>query len=74
VIWATLLKPVGFLIMTPIVLVIMLWLMDVRSVVRLAAFSLLFTFVMWLAFSQLLGIVLPYGPLTTLARSLGLIY
>jgi hypothetical protein len=29
---------------------------------------------MWLAFSQVLGIVLPYGPFTALARSWGLIY
>ncbi len=72
--WATLLKPVGFLIMTPIVLVAMLWLMNIRSVARLAGFSLIFTFVMWLAFSELLGITLPYGPLTGLARSWGLIY
>ena len=72
--WATLLKPVGFLIVTPVIIVIMLLLMDVRSVRRLAAFSLLFTFVMWLAFSEILGITLPYGPLTGLARSWGLIY
>ncbi len=74
VLWATFLRPFGFLIVTPITIAIMLWLMDVRSIRRLAAFSLLFTFVMWLAFSELLGITLPYGPLTGLARSWGLIY
>lgn len=74
VLWATLLKPVGFLIVTPVVIAIMLWLMDVRSIGRLAAFSLLFTFGLWLAFSEILGIILPYGPLTGLARSWGLIY
>ena len=41
---------------------------------RLAGFALGFTFVMWLAFSEILGIVLPYGPLTGLARSWGLLY
>jgi putative tricarboxylic transport membrane protein len=74
VLWATLLRPVGFLIVTPIVIAIMLWLMEVREIRRLAAFSLLFTFGLWLAFSEILGIVLPYGPLTGLARSWGLIY
>jgi hypothetical protein len=72
--WAVLLKPVGFLIVTPFVLAAILWLMDVRSIRKLAAFSLGFTFFLWLAFTQVLGIVLPYGPLTALARSWGLIY
>jgi hypothetical protein len=52
----------------------MLWLMDIRTAAKLAGFSLIFTFVMWLAFSVVLGITLPYGPLTGLARSWGLIY
>jgi hypothetical protein len=58
--WAILLKPVGFLI--------------VRSPRQLIAFPLVFTLTLWLAFSVILGLTLPYGPLTGLARSLGLIY
>jgi putative tricarboxylic transport membrane protein len=74
VLWGVLLKPVGFLIVTPPIIGVMLWLMDVRKPSRLFGFSLIFTFVIWLAFSEVLGVVLPYGPLTALARSWGLIY
>lgn len=67
-----LLRPVGFLIVAPISLFGMLWLMNVRSRTKLIVFSLGYTAVVWIAFSQILGVVLPLGPLTTLARSLGL--
>jgi hypothetical protein len=72
--WAILLKPVGFLIVTPLALIAVLWLMNVRSPRQLIAFPLVFTLTLWLAFSVILGLTLPYGPLTGLARSLGLIY
>ena len=72
--WAFLLKPVGFLIITPLCLAAVLWLMNVRSPKQIAAFALGFTFVLWLAFSVILGLILPYGPLTGLARSWHLIY
>jgi hypothetical protein len=74
VLWAVLLKPVGFLLVTPPVLAAILWMMDVREPKKLAAFSLLFTLGLWLVFSEILGLVFPYGPLTALARSWGLIY
>jgi hypothetical protein len=73
-VWAVLLGPVGYLIVTPPILAAILWLMDVRSIRKLVVFCLGFTLFLWLAFSQVLGIVLPYGPLTALARSWGLIY
>ena len=73
-VWAILLEPVGFLIVTPIIIGIMLLLMNVRSPHRLAVFPLAFTLCSWAAFSQVLGMPLPYGPLTALARSWGLIY
>jgi putative tricarboxylic transport membrane protein len=72
--WAVLLKPLGFLIVTPLCLAAVLWLMNVRSPRQIAAFALGFTFVLWLAFSVILGLVLPYGILTGLARSWHLIY
>jgi hypothetical protein len=72
--WAVLLRPVGYLLITPPVLAAILWLLDVREVKKLVAFSLIFALVLWLAFSVILGITLPYGPLTALARSWGLIY
>jgi hypothetical protein len=74
VLWAVLLNPVGFLLVTPPVLAAILWLMDIRSPKKLIAFSLLFTLGLWLVFSEILGLVFPYGPLTALARSWGLIY
>lgn len=67
-----LLRPVGFLIVTPIALFSMLWVMDVRSRAKLIGFPLGFTVVIWIAFSQILGVALPLGPLTAVARSLGL--
>jgi hypothetical protein len=72
--WALLLKPFGFLIVTPVALVAVLWLMDIRSVKRLVTFAVVYTIGLWLAFSQVLGVQFPLGPLTTLARSLHLIY
>jgi putative tricarboxylic transport membrane protein len=74
VLWGALLTPVGFLIVTPPIIAVMLWLMDIRTASKLLGFSLIFTLVIWLAFSEVLGVVLPYGVLTTLARSWGLIY
>jgi hypothetical protein len=67
-----LLRPVGFLIVTPVVLFAMLWVMQVRSAGKLIGFPLGFTAVIWIAFSQILGVVLPLGPLTAVARSWGL--
>lgn len=67
-----LLRPLGFLIATPFALFGMLWVMDVRSRAKLIGFPIGFTAVIWIAFSQILGVVLPLGPLTAAARSLGL--
>lgn len=71
-VWAGLLHKAGFLLITPLVLFGMLWLMNVRSLRKLVAFPLCFTLVIWIAFSQILSIILPLGPLTTIARSWGL--
>jgi hypothetical protein len=67
-----LLRPVGFLIVTPFALFGMLMVMNVRSRAKLIGFPLGFTAVIWIAFSQILGVVLPLGPLTAVARSWGL--
>lgn len=67
-----LLRPVGFLIAAPVAIFAMLWLMQVRSPGKLVGFPLGFTATIWIAFSQVLGVVLPLGPLTAIARSWGL--
>lgn len=73
-IWALFLKAVGFLILTPPLLFLMLWLMGVRSWVKLIGFSLIFALTIWIIFSQILNIIIPLGPLSQLARDLGLMY
>jgi hypothetical protein len=74
ILWAVSVTPIGFLIVTPIVLMSVLWMMDVRTPGKLVGFPLIFTIATWLVFSQLLGVRLPYGITTGLARSWGLIY
>jgi len=68
-----LLRPLGFLIVTPAIIFAMLLVMNVRTPGKLIAFPVGFTATIWIAFSQLLGIVLPLGPLTAMARSWGLV-
>jgi hypothetical protein len=67
-----LLRPAGFLLAAPVTMAGMLWLMGVRRPARLIGFPVGFTLVIWVTFSQVLGVILPLGPLTPLARSLGL--
>ena len=74
ILWAVSVKPIGFLIVTPIVLISVVWMMDVRTPGKLVGFPVVFTLATWLVFSQLLGVRLPYGIMTGLARSWGLIY
>jgi len=70
--WAALLRPAGFLLVTPPILFAMLWLMRVRSGMALAGFALGGTLLVWTVFSHLLRITLPLGPLTSIARAWGL--
>lgn len=72
--WAALLHPAGYLIVTPLALAGMLLAMDVRSWARLIAFPAGFTLLTWIIFSQALNVALPLGPLAPLARKLGLMY
>lgn len=71
--WAYSLKYAGFLVATPVMMFAMLWLMEVRSRVKLILFPLLFSFFSWLIFSQVLGVILPLGFLSPWARRWGLI-
>lgn len=71
-VWVWLVRRLGYLIITPPVLFGMIWLMNVRSLAKLIIFPLGFTLIIWSVFSQALGIIIPLGPLTALARSWGL--
>ena len=71
--WVLLIRPLGFLFVTPLVLWVVIMLMNVRSRIKLIAFPILFTLLTWLMFSQVLSIIMPLGPLTPFARSLGLV-
>lgn len=70
--WVLLLRPVGFLLVTPILLGSVLWLMNERRWRRIVGFALGSTLIVWVLFALLLKITLPLGPLTATARSLGL--
>ena len=70
--WVWLMKPLGFIIVTPLFMLALIFLMGTRSKMKLIAFPTLFSFMLWYAFSQPLHVILPLGPLTRIARSLGL--
>ena len=71
--WAWLLKPLGFFIVTPLYLVATVLIMGDRSRVKIIAYALIYTVTAWIIFGPLLGVRIPLGPLTRLARSWGLI-
>ena len=70
--WEWLLKPLGFLIITPLYLFVSAWIMGEREWGKIIAFSIIFTFTNWIIFGPLLGIRFPLGPLEHLALLLGL--
>jgi putative tricarboxylic transport membrane protein len=61
--YVLLLKPLGFLILTPPLLAGLLWIMRVRRWVVLIAISVFSTVALYLLFVTLLGVRLPEGPL-----------
>jgi putative tricarboxylic transport membrane protein len=72
-IWLWLLDPLGYLIITPLYLVLILLFLKVRSWKMLIGFSVIYTVASWVIFGPVLGIRFPLGPLEPLALSLGLI-
>ena len=70
--WEWFLIPLGLLIVTPLYLILCLWVMGERSWVILIVFSIIFTLANWITFGPLLGIRFPLGPLTNFLYSLGL--
>jgi hypothetical protein len=67
-----LLKSLGYLIVTPLFMIVACWIMGARSLGKLIIFPVVYTAVTWYLFSQPLQFVLPLGFLTPLFRSLGL--
>ena len=67
-----LLTPVGFLFSMPLFLLTYLLIMGVRSWKMLIGFPVIYTLVTWYIFAQPLKVMLPLGPITPFARSLGL--
>jgi putative tricarboxylic transport membrane protein len=70
--WMVLLKPLGYVIVTPLFLLAFLRLMGVRSWAQIIGFPIIYTVATWYLFSQLLLVILPLGILAEFARSLGL--
>jgi hypothetical protein len=71
--WGWLLKPLGFLIVTPLTICAASMVMGVRSWKSTVAFAILFSVALWVVFGVYLNIRYPLGPLDHWARSLGLI-
>jgi len=67
-----LLNSVGYLIVTPIFMIISIWLMGTRSWGKLVIFPIVYTLLTWYLFSQPLQFVLPLGFLAPFFRSHGL--
>ncbi|MCW2700966.1 MAG: hypothetical protein JWQ45_2501 [Blastococcus sp.] len=62
-VYVLLLRPLGFLILTPPLLAVLLWIMAVRRPVPLVAISALTVVALYLLFVTLLHVRLPMGPL-----------
>jgi len=67
-----LLKSLGYLLATPLFMIVAVWLMGTREWKKLILFPVLYTLVTWYIFSQPLQFVLPLGFLARFFRSLGL--
>jgi hypothetical protein len=67
-----LMKSVGYLIATPLFMIVASWVMGMRDWKKLIGFPVLYTLVSWYIFSQPLQFVVPLGFLTPFFRSLGL--
>ena len=65
------LRPVGYLIGTPLYIVAGLWILEQRNWMLNITVGLVFTIFFYLVFAQGLGVWLPVGPFTRLFRDLG---
>ena len=71
--YAAALKPLGYLIATPLFVAGALWAMDERRPAKLAMIAILWTAATYVVFAQVLGVRIPVGPLRTLFREWGLV-
>ena len=65
------LRPVGYLIGTPLYILAGLWILEQRNWLLNIVVGLVFTIFFYLIFAQVLGVWLPVGPFTQLFRDLG---
>ena len=70
--WAWFLKPLGYLIATPLFVLVGSILLGLRSRAMIIGFPIIFSILTWYVFSQFFEIRLPLGPLMSFVRSLGL--
>lgn len=64
-------RSLGYVIVTPLFLIAVLWFMGERKWKKIILFSIIFGFASWYLFSQILNFMIPLGVLEPLARSLG---
>ena len=65
------LRPIGYLIGTPLYIIAGLWILEQRNWLLNIAVALGFTIFFYVVFAQGLGVWLPVGPFTQLFRDLG---
>lgn len=70
--WTVAVGPIGFLIVTPILIAAELWLMDFRRPIPVLVIALLGSFLMWFTFDFLLMINIPGGLLAPITDPLHL--
>jgi hypothetical protein len=70
---ALLWESIGYVIMTPLFMIVALLIMGERSWKKIIMFGLIFGLVSWYLFHQILVFMIPMGILEPLARSLGLL-
>jgi putative tricarboxylic transport membrane protein len=70
-VYAALFRPLGYLIATPLYLVAILCLLEVRRPLSVGLTAITFTAFCYIVFAQVLDVRIPVGPLTGFFRSMG---
>ena len=69
--YALLLKPLGFLLATPLFVALALLTLNQRNYLGIVTIAVGFTAITYIVFAQVLGVRIPVGPFTDLFRELG---
>lgn len=69
--WALLIRRIGFFLVTPLLILVVLRAMGVRSRVKLSVIPIAFTAIVWVLFYEVLGITFPHGFLDRPLRLIG---